>query len=100
MKYLCVCMDDKLNWKKRITYICNRLSKSISILYKAIKKLNTNALRSLYCSLFLQYILYCAEVWDNMYPSNVLPVLSKQKKAVMIIARAEYLNHTEKLFLI
>ena len=67
----------------------------IHILYKAT---NANALRTLYCSLFLPYISYCAEVLGNTYPSNILPVLLRQKKAVKIIARAEYLDHTEKLF--
>ena len=55
MKYLGVYIDDKVNLKKHITYICNKLSKSISILYKASQTLKTNALRTLYCSLFLPY---------------------------------------------
>ena len=57
-KYLGVYIYDKLCWKKHITYICNKLSKSISILYKASQTLNTNALRTLYCSLFLPYVSY------------------------------------------
>ena len=98
MKYLAVYIDDEFIWKKHITYVCNKLSKSISILFKACQTLNANVLRTLYCSLFLPYISYCAEVWGNTYPSNILPVLLKQKKAVRIIARAEYLDHTQKLF--
>ena len=97
MKYLGIYIDDKLNKKQQhITYTCNKLSKSISILYKACQ--NLNALTTLYCSLFLPYISYCAEVWGNTYPSNILPVLLKQKKAIRSIARAKYLDHTEKLF--
>ena len=66
--------------------------------YKACQTLNTNALRTLYCSLCLPYISYSAEDWGNTYPSTILPVLLKQKKAVRIIARAEHLYHTKKLF--
>ena len=40
---------------------------------------------------------YCAEVWSSTYPSDILPVLLKQKKGVRIIARAECLDHTEEL---
>ena len=98
VKFLRVYIDDKLNLKKHITYICNKLSKIISILYIACQTLNANDLATLYCSLFLPYISYSAEVWCNIYPSNILPVLLKQKKAVRIIARAEYLHHTDKSF--
>ena len=41
---------------------------------------------------------YCAEVWGNTYPSNILPVLLELKKAARIIVRAKYHDHTEKLF--
>ena len=44
------------------------------------------------------YISYCAEVWGNRYPSNILPVLLKQKKAIRIIASAKCHDHTEKMF--
>ena len=97
VKYLGVCiyLDDILIWKKHMTYICNKLSKSLSMLYKTSQTLNTNALRTLYCSILLPYISYCAEVWGNMYPSNILPVLLKQKKAIRIIARAKCLDSTK-----
>ena len=48
--------------------------------------------------LHLLHISYSAEVWGNTYLSKILHVLLKQKKAVRIIARTEYLDHTEKLF--
>ena len=86
--------------KKHITYICNKLSKRIYILYKASQTFNANGLRTLYCSLFLLYISYCAEVWVNIYPPNILHVLLKQKKAVRIVARAEYLDHTKNCIII
>ena len=62
VKYLGVYVDDNLYWKKHTTYVCNKLFKSISILYKACQTLNANTLRTLYCSFFLPYISYYAEV--------------------------------------
>ena len=47
VKYLGVYIDDKFEWKIHITYICNKLSKSISISYNASQTLNANALRTL-----------------------------------------------------
>ena len=32
------------------------------------------------------HVYHCAEVWGNTYPSNILPVHLKQKKAIRIIA--------------
>ena len=39
-----VYIDVKLNWETLIAYICNKSSRSISILHKANQALNTNAL--------------------------------------------------------
>ena len=44
------------------------------------------------------HMSHCAEVLGNTYTSNIIPVLMKQKKAATIVARAEYLDHTENLF--
>ena len=78
-KFLGVLMDEKLNWKKHITLFCSKLSKSLGVIYKASRLLNTPALYTLYCTLFLPYLHYCAEVWGNKYKSNVLPLIMKQK---------------------
>ena len=94
VKCLGVYLDDELNWKEHITYICHKLSKSISMSYKVSQTLNTNALRSLYSYLILPYISYCAEIFGNTYPSNILPVLLRQRKAIKIIAGAICLDHT------
>ena len=44
VKHLGVYIDVELNWKEHIAYICNKLSKSISMLYKVSQTLNINAL--------------------------------------------------------
>ena len=78
-KFLGVLVDEKLNWKKHITLVCSKLSKSIGVIHKASRLLNTPALYALYCTLFLPYLNYCAEVWGNTYKSNILPLIMKQK---------------------
>ena len=78
-KFLGVLIDEKLKWKKHITLICSKLSKSIGVIYKASRLLNTPALYTLYCTLFLPFLNYCAEVWGNTYKSNILPLIMKQK---------------------
>ena len=42
--------------------------------------------------------MYIVQRSGATYPSNVLPVLLEQKKAIIIISRAKYLDHTKKFF--
>ena len=69
-KFLGVIIDEKLTWKDHISLVRSKLSKTVGILYRIIHLLNRSALFILYCSLFLPYLTYCAEIWGNSYKSN------------------------------
>ena len=75
-----VYIDDKMIWKDHISYISNKLAKSISILHRVNLTLDSRALRLLYYTLVLPYISYCAIILGNTYYTNVLPIIAKQKK--------------------
>ena len=97
-KFLGVYIDHKLNWNEHIANLSKKLSKSIAIIRKASHVLNSDALYTLYCAIFLPYLNYCAEVWGNTYQSSITPLFLKQKKVVRIICNANYLDHTDELF--
>ena len=97
-KFLGVMIDNKLNWKEHINAINNKISKSIAIIYNASKVLNTNSLYTLYCTLILPYLNYCAENWGNTYKANLSKTFLKQKHAIRIISRAKFCEHTNPLF--
>ena len=40
-------------------------------MYRASSLINKHGMHSLYYSLFLAYITYCAEVWGNAYAANI-----------------------------
>ena len=61
-KSIGVIIDSNLSWKQYIAHVRSKLSKCISIIYKASQILDSNALRLLYCSLCLPYPSYCCEV--------------------------------------
>ena len=63
-KFLCVYIDEKLNWKY-INCIATKLAKSVSIIYKASFFLEKPCLRMLYYTLFFPYINFCSETWGN-----------------------------------
>ena len=50
-KFLGVYIDYRLDWKRHIDHIINKVSKGISIIYRASQKLNETALLMLYNTL-------------------------------------------------
>ena len=52
----------------------------------------------LYHSLFLPYIMYCAEVWGNNYVTNTECLVLLQKNVVRLLCGAYRLDHTYRLF--
>ena len=59
-KFLGVYIDNRLMWKDHIAKVCEKLSKSCSVIYNVKNALDSNALRTLYSTLFLPYLTYCA----------------------------------------
>lgn len=99
IKFLGIKIDNKLSWKPHIRYIKSKISRCLSVINKAKPYLDVNSLRTLYCSLVLPYLSYCAEVWGNTYQSNLNPLVILQKRAVRIIHKVGFLDHTHDLFI-
>ena len=98
-KFLGVYIDYRLDWKRHIDHIMNKVSKSISIIYRASQKLNEIALLMLYNTLILPYLSYCSEVWGRTYKTNLNPLFVKQKTFLRIIGKLSRYDHTTPLFL-
>ena len=56
------------------------------------------SLRILYCSIFLPYIHYCSEIWENTYHSKINIIIIIQKRAIRLLFDAGRLDHTAPLF--
>ena len=98
-KFLGIMIDSKLTWKTHIVNVKRKLSKCLAILYRCNMLLNENALKTLYCSMFLSYLTYCCEVWGTIYKTNLKCLELLQKKAVRIICKAGKTASTTPLFL-
>ena len=61
--FLGLVIGDKLNWKSHILSIRSKLSKCCAIVYRASSLIYKHDMHILYYSLFIPYIMYCAEVW-------------------------------------
>ena len=91
-------IDHKLTWKEYINYACLKICKCIVFLNKVKNLRNKSSLHMLYNSLFIPYLTYCSEVWGNTYKTHLKPCFLKQKKAIRIVNKAKYLEHTDALF--
>ena len=87
-----------LTWKDHISLVRSTLAKTVGILYRVRHLLNRSALFILYCSLFLPYLTYCAEIWGNTYKSNNQCIFLLQKKIVRIVYGANFKDHTDVIF--
>ena len=74
LKYLTIIIDSKLNWIPHITYVKNKISKGIGIMFKARDYLNKNCLSNLYHTYIFIYLIYCIEVWGNASHCRLLPL--------------------------
>nr|XP_049573449.1 uncharacterized protein LOC125966909 [Syngnathus scovelli] len=98
-KFLGVIIDDRLSWKPHIKNVKSKISRSMAVIYKAKELLDYHSLRTLYCSLVLPYLHYCAEVWGNTYKTSLQPLIILQKRAIRTIHKVNYLEHTNPLFI-
>ncbi len=98
-KFLGVVIDHKLSWKPHIEFIRCKLAKSIGIIYKLRDLLNEKCLQLLHSSLVVPYMIYCVEVWGNVYKANLDPIIKLQKRAIRIINKADYRETTNPLFI-
>ena len=86
-KFLGIIIDEQINWKPQILAVRCKLSKTVSIMYKASKLINPEGMLTLYHSLFMPYLCYCNEVWSNTYASNVKCIFYSTEKGYPITLR-------------
>ena len=97
-KFLGVILDNKLRWNEHIIYIAKKISKSVAILKMVKFIFPSDILKMLYYSLVYPYFTYCNIIWSSAAITHLDPLIKLQKKAVRIISRAGYFDHTEALF--
>ena len=96
--FLGVQIDNKLTWKAHISHICNKMSKSIAILRMVRSVFPLYILRMIYMSIVFTHINYCILVWGGADKAHVEKLFKLQKKAIRIITKSSYLEHTAPLF--
>ena len=90
LKYLGVIIDDKITWIPHITYVKNKVSMGIGIMFKARHCPKRNALVNLYHSFIYTYLIYCIEAWGNATNCHLKQLYLIEKKVIRMIAFAIY----------
>ena len=97
-KFLGIIIDKDLNWKSHIEFITNKISKNIALLGRLKHTFPKSILKNLYFSLILPYLNYGNIIWASADKTCLNSLVILQKKAIRIISKAKYLDHSEPLF--
>ena len=97
LKFLGVILDEHLTWKKHIQLTENKVSKNVSVLYKASKLMNTKCLRSINFSFIHSYINYANIARASTNKTNLKKLFAKQKQAARIIFNKDSFTHARPL---
>ena len=97
-KFLGIILDKNLNFKEEISYISNKCSKSIGILFRLNSFLPTKILKTLYSSMILPYLNYGIEAWFGASRTDRNKIFILQKKSIRAIYRLPFNAHTNDFF--
>jgi hypothetical protein len=97
-KLLGVYFDEYLSFVAHVNHLCVKLSKSLYCLNKVKNFVSVEALIKLYYALVHSSISYCINVYGSANKTTLTPLFLKQKKAIRIVSRANYRDHSRPLF--
>lgn len=97
-RFLGVEVDGGLKFDLHINEICNKLSRTIGILYRLRGSTPVEVMINMYYGLVYPYIIYCVVVWGGSPARYTQKIILLQKKIIRIICNANYLAHTSELF--
>jgi rRNA processing protein Gar1 len=90
MKYLGVVIDEKLNMIKMVDYIIGKMTKKYFTIKRISTKLNRHAIETLYKSLVLPHIDYCATILFTLSDKQINRIQRIQNKFLRLILRVPW----------
>ena len=97
-KFLGVIIDNKLNWRDHVSFVCRKVARGLGVIIKARKVLQKGSLISLYYSFIYPYLIYCNQIWGSACKTQIEPLFILQKKALRIITGVHPRSPSEPLF--
>jgi hypothetical protein len=97
-KLLGVYLDEYLSLNYHVNYLTRKLAKSMYCLIRAKDYLTKPALKSIYYSFIHSHLSYCPTILNCTNNNNINSLFKIQKKAIRIISKSNYNDHTGPLF--
>ena len=97
-KFLGVIVDDCITWKSHINHVSSKIIKALAILRLLKYTFPKHILKTLYMSLIQPYLNHCNTIWGATDKTIIEPLFRLQKKAIRLVNRAHYLEHTKPIF--
>lgn len=93
-KYLGVHLDEKLNFKNHVKYLCEKLSKMCGLFAKLRHCCELDLLKTVYHALVESHLQYCNTIWGNN-EKTLEPLIKLQDKILRIMCFLP--NHTSNM---
>ena len=96
-KFLGIYIDENLSWQTHIDNLSGKISKNTGVMNRLKFFLPSTILLNLYNSFVLSYLNYCILIWGGA-TSKCNKLFLLQKRAVRVITKSSFLEHTSPLF--
>jgi hypothetical protein len=98
IKYLGAIIYKRLDFKAHIAYITRKARWGLYILSRLRNAADTKLLKILYYAFIESHLQYGISAWGGVYTNNLHSLILLQKRAIRIVTKSGYLEHTERLF--
>ena len=89
-KYLGVYVDEKLNWKRHIQYMCDKLSKVCGYFARLRNCAGIKTIIMIYNALVFSHLKYCNIVWGGASKTILTPLITLQNRIIKTMAFAPF----------
>ena len=91
-------IDNGMSWVNQISRVCNKLSKTVYVLYKASSMFDSDSVLLLYNVIFLPYLNYFSDILGTIYITHLKPIEILQNRAIRTIIKVQKRSNTSMLF--
>jgi len=97
-KYLGLYITSSLSWDKHINSVANKINIQIGMMHKLKGFAHQKILMTFYYANIHSHLIYALPVWGAYYANSVNVLIIAQKKAIRIIAKADFLAPSKPIF--
>lgn len=98
IRMLGVLFDENLTFKYHVDSLKSKISYSLFLLNSAKNTLSSNSLKLIYYALIHSHLVYCLPIFSIANKKTLDSLFTLQKRAIRIICKARYNDHTQPLF--